>query len=145
MNIFPSRLALLCDSGEPAAARVLALRHKPFQETCRSRSPSCRTCRNSCSQTGWPWHCKQHKKPLNQTWKKAASGHRQGQNTGHREEHSNRSRVGRKQLQVQNAEQGIAMGSTGMETLRLWGMWNCTREVTLDKLSFLKSSFNSAA
>lgn len=80
-----------------------------------------------------------------QTWKKAELEHRQGQNTGHREEHSNRRRVGRKQLWVQNEGQGIGMGSTGMEMLRLWGTWNCTREVTLDKLSFPKSSFNSAA
>lgn len=91
------------------------------------------TYRSSCSQTGQPWHCKKHEK-LSQTWKKAASGHKQGQNTGHREEHSNRSKVGRKQLRVQNAGQGIGMGSTGMEMLRLWGTWNCTREVTLDKL-----------
>lgn len=91
------------------------------------------------------WHCKQHEKPLSQTWKKVTSGHRQGQNTGHTEEHSNRSRVGRKQLQVQNAGQGTGMGSTGMEILRLWGRWSYTREVTLDILSFLKSSFNLAA
>lgn len=37
------------------------------------------------------------------------------------------------------------MRSTGMEMLRLWGRWSYTREVTLDRLSFLKSSFNSAA
>lgn len=67
-----------------------------------------------------------------------------GQNTGHREEHSNRSRVGRKQLQVQNAGQGIGMASTGMEMLRLWGRWSYTRELTLDRLCLLKSSFNSA-
>lgn len=103
------------------------------------------TCRSSCSQAGWPCHCKQHEKPLSQTEKKGASGHRQGQNTEHREEHSNRSTVGRKWLQIQNAGQGIGMRSTGMEMLRLWGRWSYTREVTLDKLSFLKSSFNSAA
>lgn len=61
----------------------------------------------------------QHEKPLSQTWKKAAREHRQGQNTGHREEHSNRSRVGRKQLQVQNVGQNTGMENTGIEMLKL--------------------------
>lgn len=48
----------------------------------KSKSLTQGSCRSSCSRTGQPWHCKQHEKPLSQTWKKAASGHRQGRTLG---------------------------------------------------------------
>lgn len=117
MNVFPSRLALPCEYGEQAATMVPVLKAQTFTRDL---------------QKGRPWQLLQLDKTAQAqpaAWKaatgsnteQAASRHRlpgRGR-TPDREEHRDRSRVGRKQLQLQNASQGAGMGSTGMELFKL--------------------------